>query len=210
MKVNFYNTNIEQSVALTMATFPTLLIPLGIRLEKAGGFLYEKYRAVIPSIVNVFKDKTWGDVKDTYIEDLRKEYESICGLNSEWLNLSFVAYDMTNLYENFQCLYYLSEVRKTSDSDHEILPDDTRSSGLGNYYKSKHWQILRDAKLRQSHELCTLCYSGEKLNCHHRTYDRAHEELLSDLTILCKDCHARFHGKDKDSQKLDAIRAILL
>jgi replicative DNA helicase len=40
---------------------------------------------------------------------------------------------------------------------------------------------------------CQVCNSPDKLDVHHRTYERVGQEQLDDLTVLCDRCHGLFH-----------------
>ena len=41
---------------------------------------------------------------------------------------------------------------------------------------------------------CQVCNGDEKLNVHHRTYERyPGRERLADLTVLCERCHKKHH-----------------
>ncbi len=63
------------------------------------------------------------------------------------------------------------------------------------YIQSARWAHLRDIALEHYGDACALCGSPHDLNVHHRTYDRLGKERLSDLTVLCRACHAHHHGK---------------
>lgn len=65
------------------------------------------------------------------------------------------------------------------------------------YLQSQEWQTLRTTKLQESGYRCQLCNASGQLNVHHRTYDRVFKELLSDLIVLCRECHKKFHEIDK-------------
>lgn len=64
------------------------------------------------------------------------------------------------------------------------------------YLKTEHWaEISAEAKKRAGNA-CQLCNaSGTTLDVHHRTYERRGFERLDDLTVLCRQCHAKFHDK---------------
>lgn len=64
-----------------------------------------------------------------------------------------------------------------------------------NYLQSDHWKQTRKAALERSHHRCQICNSPERLQVHHRTYDRLGAELPEDLTVLCANCHHLFHNK---------------
>ena len=63
------------------------------------------------------------------------------------------------------------------------------------YLQSPEWSRLRELKLEQADGRCQLCNSNKALHVHHRTYERLGRERLVDLTVLCADCHAKFHDK---------------
>jgi hypothetical protein len=64
----------------------------------------------------------------------------------------------------------------------------------GAYLKSRHWQRLRAAKLAAVGERCELCGVRGIVQIHHVTYERLRREELSDLQVLCRDCHNDAHG----------------
>lgn len=66
------------------------------------------------------------------------------------------------------------------------------------YLQTDHWKLTRKKKLRESKYKCQLCGSKGELHVHHNTYERRGEEDLSDLVVLCSDCHAKFHNIDID------------
>lgn len=76
------------------------------------------------------------------------------------------------------------------------MGDDAVSEKYDAYLQSETWKIRRAMVFERDGNRCVLCNSKEKpLNCHHRTYDRCYNERLSDLTTLCRTCHARFENK---------------
>lgn len=64
------------------------------------------------------------------------------------------------------------------------------------YLQSPEWQAKRVLALDRAGGRCQLCNRATRLHVHHRTYERLGNEDLSDLTVLCADCHEHFHGKD--------------
>jgi hypothetical protein len=63
------------------------------------------------------------------------------------------------------------------------------------YLQSEAWKIRRKWKLEQAGHRCQVCNGDGELHVHHRTYDRIGDERENDLTVLCANCHARFHDK---------------
>jgi 5-methylcytosine-specific restriction endonuclease McrA len=66
------------------------------------------------------------------------------------------------------------------------------------YLRSTAWSDTREVMLLEAENRCQLCDSDRRLQVHHRTYERRGAELLSDLIVLCRECHARHHGKLAD------------
>lgn len=71
------------------------------------------------------------------------------------------------------------------------------------YLKTDHWLHVREAALERDGYRCRLCNSTERLNVHHRTYERRGEELPGDLTTLCQPCHESFHENGKLARPTD-------
>jgi len=66
------------------------------------------------------------------------------------------------------------------------------------YIKSLEWKERAGAAKEKAAWRCQLCNRHKDeitLHAHHRTYDRLGEELPEDITVLCADCHAKFHDK---------------
>lgn len=80
------------------------------------------------------------------------------------------------------------------------LMRDQQAAGLGGltyeeYLNSGDWKQLRERALTHYGRSCVLCGSYYALEVHHRTYVRVGAEELTDLIVLCDDCHGRYHGK---------------
>jgi 5-methylcytosine-specific restriction endonuclease McrA len=61
------------------------------------------------------------------------------------------------------------------------------------YLLTAHWQRVRTLALEQAGYLCDLCARDDRLEVHHRTYERLGMERQSDLIVLCFECHRDFH-----------------
>jgi 5-methylcytosine-specific restriction endonuclease McrA len=61
------------------------------------------------------------------------------------------------------------------------------------YLKTPEWLFRKTDAIVRAEYRCQICYSPDKLNVHHRTYDRIGQERPGDLTVLCKECHELFH-----------------
>jgi len=64
------------------------------------------------------------------------------------------------------------------------------------YLQSPHWNEVRKLAIENAKGKCQLCNNNKYLNVHHRTYIHLGNEQnnLSDLTVLCKNCHEKFHS----------------
>jgi len=61
------------------------------------------------------------------------------------------------------------------------------------YLLTEHWRrVSREAKERAGNR-CQLCNSPTNIETHHRTYERRGHEEPEDLTVLCSECHGKFH-----------------
>ncbi len=57
------------------------------------------------------------------------------------------------------------------------------------YLQSEWWRAFRRKVLEFWEYRCAYCYGEERLDVHHRCYDRLHCEKLNDCLVLCRDCH---------------------
>ena len=66
------------------------------------------------------------------------------------------------------------------------------------YLASDDWKNKADAAKESADYRCQLCNKHKNeavLHAHHRTYERLGAERPGDITVLCADCHAKFHDK---------------
>jgi predicted HNH restriction endonuclease len=77
------------------------------------------------------------------------------------------------------------------------------------YLRSEHWTRKRAETIHKAGRKCQMCGwrnerqagSSKGFHVHHNTYERVGHELPTDLTVLCAECHERFHGKGKKNRK---------
>jgi hypothetical protein len=92
-----------------------------------------------------------------------------------------------------------------------------QSSRYQAYLQSPEWAQRKFDALRRAGQRCQVCNSPAALEVHHRTYERIYRELPEDLTVLCRECHARHHGTENTveqqspretirNEDLDAVR----
>lgn len=71
-------------------------------------------------------------------------------------------------------------------------------SGYYEYINSKEWKEKSKSRKAAVGWRCQLCNkrgTTTSLHAHHRTYLRLGNERDDDITILCSNCHAKFHDK---------------
>jgi hypothetical protein len=83
--------------------------------------------------------------------------------------------------------------------DEDVEPDrlaQLRSMSYTEYLHTAEWRRTRAAALLRAGNCCALDVTHtDRLEVHHRSYERLGEELASDLTVLCRACH-RLHHKE--------------
>lgn len=76
------------------------------------------------------------------------------------------------------------------------------------YLQTDRWKSLAALVKDRAGRKCQLCGSPERLEVHHRTYERLGREQMQDLTCLCNLCHSAFHQHRRlwdESQRFEAI-----
>jgi HNH endonuclease len=63
------------------------------------------------------------------------------------------------------------------------------------YLATMWWAWRRGRTLRQDGYRCRRCGTRKGLQVHHLSYKHLGDEPDEDLVTLCRECHARFHGK---------------
>jgi 5-methylcytosine-specific restriction endonuclease McrA len=63
------------------------------------------------------------------------------------------------------------------------------------YLGSNEWSSIRRRVLARDSHRCQQCGATSVLQIHHLTYERRGRELLSELTVLCDNCHTRAHQR---------------
>jgi len=87
---------------------------------------------------------------------------------------------------------------KGDEKDHEQDPDwdainDLTGMPYPLYLKSNEWGERRAFMLERAEYSCEKCGSDSRLEIHHETYKRLGNERISDLTVLCHECHGLKH-----------------
>ena len=88
---------------------------------------------------------------------------------------------------------------------HAILTNNGQGEYKEKYLKSKAWAETRQEFFKQVGRLC-IC-GKQATQVHHKTYKNiGKENLLTDLSVLCSDCHQRFHKQGNPNNANDRAR----
>lgn len=69
------------------------------------------------------------------------------------------------------------------------------------YLQSPEWKALARQRRKIDGYRCRLCNRSDRLQVHHRTYDRQYHEDIEDLTTLCDECHDWYSAWKKAQEK---------
>lgn len=81
----------------------------------------------------------------------------------------------------------------------EGVPDYIRKMDYKDFLETPYWkQVVRDVKAKKGNR-CELCGSSSNLEVHHPDYSIHGYEIDNEdrLTLLCHECHSRFHNMEK-------------
>ncbi len=78
------------------------------------------------------------------------------------------------------------------------------------YLLSDEWKQKRELVFHKKWRACEKCKSENNLRIHHWTYIRIYKEKVSDLFVLCNDCHWEFHRLYWTRDILRATKAWIL
>jgi len=77
--------------------------------------------------------------------------------------------------------------------DYKIYLKKLKDMPYKEYLRTNHWLDVRRRALNRANNKCQLCYNENKLQVHHKTYERRGHEHNSDVIVLCEKCHKKFH-----------------
>jgi len=91
------------------------------------------------------------------------------------------------------------------------IPARLKLLGFANYREyldSEHWQefrkkffsksaVCKNLRSKFGELRCQFCHKSAVLHLHHRTYKRLGAEHLSDVVLICADCHQKSHERHK-------------
>ena len=74
------------------------------------------------------------------------------------------------------------------------------------YLSTVWWKFIREYFLAWFGNKCQVCNSDGKVNVHHRTYENRGREHITDLILLCKECHELYHFQPVTKYQCDYLQ----
>lgn len=90
---------------------------------------------------------------------------------------------------------YRARLMNMGNRERRALEARLRSMPYSEYLQTEHWYHVRSRAISRAQRRCQVCNSGHRLEVHHRTYENRGDEGRLDVIVLCRNCHAKFHGK---------------
>jgi hypothetical protein len=134
---------------------------------------------LIPFAAQVMRET--GKGTDTFITYDFERVHELCGYEYAHIPLDDVKNQVTNLRKKGS----LGAV----NGGHGASKRRPISKEMKAYYLTDHWkEFMRKIREFWGHR-CAMCNSSERLDGHHRTYERLWHEEMTDVIPLCRKCH---------------------
>ena len=91
-------------------------------------------------------------------------------------------------------MLFEADLEKRRERKAERWQPSTRGSKYSDYMRSEFWQVRRAAVIERDGGRCRSCATPDAKHVHHITYKRFGAEPLSDLVLLCSQCHEYEHA----------------
>lgn len=101
-------------------------------------------------------------------------------------------------YKRRKWYYNMPSTTIQPDLDWRKMRQEGKEGWYSAYLHTRHWHNIRKQVFERDNYTCTRCGSREFLEAHHLSYLNLGNELLTDLTTLCRNCHREIHkGKNE-------------
>lgn len=77
------------------------------------------------------------------------------------------------------------------------------------YLQSRHWEKLKEQRIKNKNAKCYICGSKTWLLLHHRTYEHLGREKKGELVVLCTRCNKLVHFYDNGKRVPLTYKALL-
>lgn len=97
-------------------------------------------------------------------------------------------------------IHYIFDYNFCGFPDEKEIEKSILNMSYKDFLNTPYWDGVRNYKLKRANYCCELCGRKGILNVHHKTYANHGSEHIrsianSDLIVLCKNCHEKFHDK---------------
>ena len=137
-----------------------------------------------------------------HFEDVKNK--CVKGFIDEFLDLNYL-YEINRFHngfykvadELFKSKWFPSDLGYRAYFD-KLVCEYINKMDYTDFLKTNYWRIVAGI-VKNHRRTCQVCNSANNLIAHHRTYERhGYEHYLSvvwgDLTVLCDECHKKFHN----------------
>lgn len=95
-------------------------------------------------------------------------------------------------YQKIHCLHGYNV-------DKRRITDYIRQMDYYDFLETPYWKAISEKVKYKAGFRCQICNKEGALVTHHRTYEHHGDELnhMEDLICLCKECHEKYHNKNK-------------
>lgn len=96
------------------------------------------------------------------------------------------------------CAQEAAATRQAERDEEARRLNELRAMPYRDYLQTPEWKRKAADHRKRGGYRCQVCNSNQdRLNIHHRTYERLGREQVSDLVCLCENCHHLFHQNGK-------------
>ena len=133
------------------------------------------------------KNKTKGAIKHDLIPNLREKID-LGEINKYDAELADEVGFVFEKYNKYLQIKREQNIEKENFSK-KILHQ--------NHINSDKWKAMRLKVLKRDDYTCQGCLENPATEVHHITYANLGDEFMFQLMAICRECHSRFHKKDK-------------
>ena len=104
------------------------------------------------------------------------------------------------LFEEKICGKHIYTMIHSKQVDWDIIQEKLMRLEHSEFVQTNYWKYIAHYVKHINGHKCNRCGSGKKLQVHHKTYFHKGREIYfmnQDLEVLCDQCHAKEHGKER-------------
>ena len=153
-------------------------------------FMVEQYTHHLSN--NTLYQDSFTCTKQDQMESTRIPEETIRKCKQELKNLRII-----RTFNDGQPIkeYYNIDFERLNHYMENDPKEDLINSQKQHKKQTTHWKKIRRKALKIAKHNCQICGSKEALCVHHTSYQNYGCEEITDVTVLCHNCHQEHHGK---------------